>query len=115
MLTLRPPAWTPPTRVVLLLVCLLVVLLNAFDAVATLEVLRRGGEEANPLARPMIKEGDLAFFAWKMSLAVICASALGWAARTYRIAWWLLVGACVGYGALAGLHVYLLWFIQRPS
>jgi len=112
---MRPPAWTPPARAVLVLICLLVVLLNVFDAVATLEIMRRGGEEANPLARPMIKEGAVTFFTWKMGLALVCASALGLLARIHRAAWWLLIGACVGYGALTGLHAYLLWFVTRPS
>ena len=106
--------WTPPHRTVLGLVCLLIVLLNAFDALATIEIIRRGGEEANPLARPMVDHGNLAFFLWKMGIASVCSVALALLARTRRAAWWLLCSATVAYATLAGLHVYLLWFVTHP-
>src|SRR5688572_14926022 len=78
----RKTPWTPPHRIVLGFVCLLVVLLNAFDALATLEIVRRGGEEANPIARPMLDRGNLPFFLWKMGLALVCSAALALLART---------------------------------
>jgi len=114
MPTSRKKPWTPPHRTVLALVCLSVVLLNAFDALATLEIARRGGEEANPLARPMLERGNVPFFLWKMGLAVVCAAALALLARARRAAWWLLCSAAAAYAALAVLHVYLLWFVRHP-
>jgi len=110
----RKKPWTPPHRTVLGLVCLLVVLLNAFDALSTLEIVRRGGEEANPIARPMLDRGHLPFFLWKMGLALVCSVALALLARTRRAAWWLLCSAAFAYATLAGLHAYLLWFVRHP-
>lgn len=110
----RKKPWTPPHRTVLGLVCLIFVLMNAFDALATIEIVRRGGEEANPLARPMFERGNLPFFLWKMGLALVCSVALALLARSRRAAWWLLCSAAAAYAALAGLHVYLLWFVRHP-
>lgn len=106
--------WTPPHWTVLGLVCLIVVLLNAFDAIATMEIIRRGGEEANPIARPMLDRGNLAFFLWKMGLALVCSAALALLARVHRAAWRLLCSAAAAYATLAVLHAYLLWFIKHP-
>lgn len=107
--------WTPPDGRVLILVFTLVVLLNVFDAVSTLEIIRRGGEEANPIAGPMVPYGDAAFFFWKMGLASACAAALAVIARKRRFAWVGLRCVAALYAGLAAFHVYLLWFISRPS
>jgi hypothetical protein len=114
---MQPPdavRWTPPSWRVLTLVCLLVILLNVFDAVSTLEVIRRGGEEGNPLARIMLRFGDAAFFFWKTGLASACAIAIACLARVRRAAWWGFWAVVAIYGAIAALHVYLLWIIA-PS
>jgi hypothetical protein len=107
-------AWTPPHAATLALTCLLAVLLNAFDALATLEIVRRGGEEANPLAEPMLERGAAAFLSWKLGIAAICSVALALISRKRRAAWILFRIAVVAYAALAALHVYLLWFASRP-
>ena len=106
--------WTPPGGRVLILVFTLVVLLNVFDAISTLEIIRRGGEEANPIARPMVPYGDAAFFFWKMGLASACAAALAVIARKRRFAWLALQAVTALYAVLAAFHVYLLWFLSRP-
>ncbi|GEM_PF-2763944 len=106
--------WTPPDAGVLILICALIVLLNAFDAIATLEIARRGGEEANPIAKPMFERGALPFFLWKMGLATACAVILALLARVHRAAWYLTWAALAVYAGIAGLHAYLLWFAGRP-
>src|SRR5690349_5146277 len=106
------PRWTPPAWRVLILLCLLVILLNVFDAVATVEIVRHGGEEANPFARPLFRYGDAAFLLWKLGLAVVCSIALACLSRTRRAAWWLFWTAATVYAGIACLHVYLLWFVR---
>ncbi len=107
-------SWTPPPWRVLILVSLLVVLLNVFDALSTLELIRRGGEEGNPLARIMLRYGDATFFFWKTGLASACALALACFARVHRAAWLAFWGIIAVYAAVALLHAYLLWFFA-PS
>lgn len=106
--------WTPPDGRVLILACALAFLLNVFDAVSTLEIVRRGGEEANPIARPMVRFGDAVFFFWKTGLAGACTVALAVLARRRRFAWLALWCIVALYAALAALHAYLLWFLPRP-
>lgn len=106
--------WTPPPWSVLILVCVLVVLLNAFDALATFEIVRRGGEEANPIAKPMFDRGYVPFFLWKMGLAIGCSVILALLSRVHRAAWYVFWCAAAAYAAVALLHVYLLWFIKHP-
>lgn len=115
MLTSPKKPWTPPHWIVLSLVCLLVILLNAFDALATIEIGRRGGDEANPIAKPMFDRGALAFFLWKVGLSGSCAVMLALMSRVHRAAWYLSWVAVAVYAAIASLHVYLLWFIKHPS
>lgn len=107
--------WAPPSWSVLILVSALVVLLNAFDALATIEIVRRGGEEANPVARPMFERGHAAFLVWKMGLSTACTVILAIISRLHRAAWYLFWVAVGAYACIAALHVYLLWFIARPS
>lgn len=106
--------WTPPAWRVLILISILVVLLNVFDAVSTLEVIRRGGVEANPLAEPVVAYGDATFFFWKVGLATACTVALALLSRVHRVAWWLFWFAAGVYAGIACLHVYLLWFLKHP-
>ena len=106
--------WAPPPWSVLVLACILLVLLNVFDAIATFEIVRRGGEEANPIAKPMFDRGEVPFFLWKTGLTAGCAVILALLSRTHRAAWWLFRAAIVGYAAVALLHAYLLWFIKHP-
>jgi len=55
-LRLRPPAWTPPVWSVRLLLCILLTLASAYDALATLELMDRGSwTEGNPLIAPSIE------------------------------------------------------------
>lgn len=112
---MRPPDWTPPPGVILALWAVLLVGLNVFDAFATVEIVRRGGEEANPLVRPLLERGFAAFLAWKAFVSGACATALALVARAHRMAWWLLVSACAAYALLGFLHAYLLLFVARPS
>lgn len=107
-------AWTPPHAATLALTCLLVVLLNAFDALATMEIVRRGGEEANPIAEPMLERGAAAFLTWKLGLAAACSIALALISTRRRAAWILFRLAVAAYACVAVLHVYLLWFASRP-
>lgn len=115
MSTSVPKPWTPPDWRVLILTCAFVILLNVFDALSTLEIIRRGGEEANPIASPMVDYGEAAFFFWKTGLASLCAFALACLSRIHRAAWWLFWMAVAVYSAIACLHVYLLWFLKHPS
>lgn len=115
MTTPVPATWTPPPWRVLTLTCLLIVLLNAFDALATMEIVRRGGEEANPIVEPLLSHGQLAFFLWKMLLATACSGALALLSAKYRFAWRGFKLAVIVYASIAVLHVYLLHFAQRPS
>src|SRR5690349_20342871 len=110
----RPRPWTPPAGVVLFLLCVIVALLNVFDALATFEIVRRGGEEANPLAKPMFERGEIPFFLWKTAVTVVSAALLALGARRYRFAWWALLAGAAFYAAIAFLHAYLLFFVTRP-
>lgn len=82
-----------------------VVLLCVLDAWLTLDVLRRGGEEANPIMDAVLGLGHEAFFAVK-----VLVTALGGAflvrLRALPVARAGLVIAVVGYVALTGYHAY---------
>lgn len=115
MTTSASAAWRPPSWRVLVLAGILVIMLNVFDALSTLEIVRRGGEEANPIARKLFEYGDATFFFWKTGLASACAIALALGSRRKRFAWHGLWFAIAIYAAVAALHVYLLWFLRHPS
>ena len=88
--------------------CAFVALMNAFDAWATLVLIRRGATEANPIARWVMEHGLGGFWAWKICLATACAVCLASAARRHRLARIALLGLIAGFAALTALHIYLL-------
>lgn len=110
------PAWTPPTWTVRGLVCAVIVLLQALDALATLRFMSLGAEEANPLARYLLDVDDLYFFAMKtigvgvLALCVAFGIGLQGIKPGVRRAFWLAVcGSAVVYALLDLIHLCFLF------
>lgn len=93
---LTPTAW--------LALVLLLAAANCFDVVATQQALARGIPEANPIALWLITSLG---FSGLLLVKLIFATLLTCAARTCRsrLLDGLLLFACAGYSALAGLHL----------
>lgn len=107
-------AWVPPSRGVLVLCAVLMILLHVFDLLATLEILRHGGQELNPVARTWFALGDEAATAFKMSIAVFLAVTLCVLTRrapaAHRRTFWRLLCLAIGLQtAIMCLHVFLLF------
>jgi hypothetical protein len=97
------------------LLCILLTLASAYDALATLELMDRGSwTEGNPLIAPSIEWSPTFFVLWKI-LAPLFIGVLMcvWTSR-FRPIWWLLCFSAAAYVALACFHVYLLYFFA-PS
>ncbi len=82
-----------------------VVVLCILDAVLTLDLLGRGGEEANPVMRALLSSGHETFFAVKVLITVI-GGAILLRLRALPVARAGLVITVVGYGLLTGYHAY---------
>lgn len=94
---------------------------NAYDIVATDELIRRGGQEWHPLVRRMMDEGPVVYRVWKLFLVTCGAGALLWAAlfaerprarKFASIAFWL---AFAGFLALTAAHLVFLHLVTAPS
>lgn len=108
-----PPTktWVPPTaRLAVISLCALIAL-NVIDALATIEIIGRGGEEGNPIMQPLFRISPSFFLFYKIGLILTCGAMLAWFAPSRRLAWRMLCLANCVYLAIAGLHVYLLMFV----
>jgi hypothetical protein len=94
----------PPLRVVGLILCVLVG--SLVDALLTLEYLRRGGSEANPLMALALTYGPAAFLGLKMGLSGVGVWVLA-AHQQVPLALRGLLGLAVVYGLLLVCHVVL--------
>lgn len=106
-------AWQPPSRIVLALCAVLLLLLHVFDLVATINVLRHGGHEINPVMRAWFDHSEIAASIVKMTLAVyltVLLTVLTRAApKKYRRAFWrLLLAAIITQVIVMCWHLYLL-------
>ncbi len=123
MTSVRPTgrAWTPPAVLRVALVLLLLVLLNVFDACATLDAVRAGAVELNPVMRAALGHGPLSFLLAKMALGAGLAAFLAAVAgvpsrlrRERRFAWYGLCGLAGVYGVLFVWHVLVASHVIMP-
>lgn len=115
-IAVRPVEWTPPRVRLILLILTLIVVLNAFDACATLLIVHviNADVELNPLMRWALKAGPVCFIAVKMGTVIGFASILAWLARRRRAAW---IGLCIIaalYTALVLYQLSLFIIVQPP-
>jgi hypothetical protein len=98
-------------------VALLILLFSFADALLTLELLRHGAYEANPLLARLLQSGGLSFAATKIGLTgagVLILTVLAHArafGRRVPVSF-VLYAVLAGYAALIG---YELWLIERIS
>ena len=85
-----------------------IVLMNAFDAWATLVLIRRGAAEANPVMRWVMSHGLDHFWAWKIFVVTALLIGLAAAADKFSLARAGLILAAGVFTALTALHAYLL-------
>lgn len=90
----------------------LFVAFNAFDAHATLDAVRYGAVELNPVMAYALAFGPWAFLAVKMGLACGFGLALALWSRKYRLAWRGLAAVTMIYGLLFLWHVAIVIFGQ---
>ena len=92
--------------------CGLVTALSILDAFLTLDVLAKGGEEANPLMLAALSLGTGAFVILKTCVTVLGAGFLclhkNWPLG--RVCLWV---ALFFYAALTAWHLYGQWFVLR--
>jgi len=105
--TARQPR-TPPRPRSIVLVFLFLVAANVFDVAATIEVIRRGADEWNPLMQYALSVGPWYFFFLKFTVITGGAAFLAVYARKMRLAWWGLCAMAGVYFLLALLHLFLL-------
>src|SRR5262245_14931609 len=95
----RPGAW-------LTVAFVLLVVLSLIDAYLTLDVLARGGGEANPVMSAALRLGQFGFVALKTLVTILGAGFLvlhkNW--RLGRLCLWL---ALLGYGGVTAWHMHL--------
>ncbi len=99
--------WTPPRVRLIALLYLLLLVSNAFDAHATLDAVRAGAVELNPVMAYALSFGPAVFIGAKMLLAGGLGLFLAVMARRRRIAWYGLVGLSAVYGAVLAWQVAL--------
>lgn len=94
----RPGPWT-------ILAFFAVLALSLFDAGFTLELLRRGATEANPVMRAALDLGDRAFVLIKTSMTIL---AMGFLClhRNWPLGRLCMGLALVGYTLLTAYHIY---------
>ncbi len=107
-------ARTPPRPRTIRVVFLFLVVAGAFDAIATLEIIRRGADEWNPLMAFALSVGPWYFFLVKMAMATVCSLVLSCFASSYRLAWLGLCAVAGVYFLLTLLHFFLLFFVPAP-
>lgn len=106
-----PSLRTPPSVRLIVLLYVLFVTFHAFDAWSTIEAIRNGAVELNPVMAWLLRHGNATFFAVKVG---VIAGGLGLflalLARRRPLAWYGLVGLTVLYGIVAAWHVALVLF-----
>ena len=103
-MTTSPTPWAPPSRRLRVTLLVFVFLANIFDALATLEFLRHGGQELNPLVGIALEHGAGFFLSWKIVAAAVVCAALAVRSGTHRAAWILLCATAVVYGLLSAYY-----------
>lgn len=103
-----PVVRTPPRVRLIVLLYVLFVVFHAFDAWSTVEAVRNGAVELNPLMALLLRHGFTVFVLAKMSLAAGCGLVLALTARRKRLAWYGLVGTTVLYGIVAAWHMAIV-------
>lgn len=114
--------WTPPRPRLVVLVYLLIVGFNAFDAFATLAALDKGADELNPLMRAALELGPAAFIAVKMALIGFLCALLAlvtmWRTRQVRerkFAWTSLRLLTAVYGLVFVWHIGIVVYASSLS
>ncbi len=109
--------WTPPRIRLIVLLYALLLASNAFDAHATIDAVRAGAVELNPIMAFALSYGVAYFIGMKMLLAGGLGLALAALARRRRLAWYGLIGVSTVYGivlvwqvalALCGSHLMIV-------
>jgi hypothetical protein len=107
--------WTPPPWSVRIPVCILIMLLQAYDAMATLYFTSRGAQELNPLAEYLLSGGHAYFLLMKSVgvglLALVVAAGMSIArlsAGWKRFFWISLIVAVAVYATMALVHTIAL-------
>lgn len=109
----RPP-WRPPSWTTVSVLSAAFVAMYVVDALATLELIKRGAEEASPLPQQAIGIGPLFFFGWKACLGVFGGLLFAFGTRRHRWCWWSFVAVLCAMTALTLLHVCFLLLVPRP-
>lgn len=93
--------WTPPRVRTVIIVCVIFIAANIFDAWSTLYVLRHEATEFNPIMGFAIKLGPQWFYAVKILLPVLVSIPLGIYAPRRRGTWQMLVALTLFFTHLA--------------
>jgi len=108
--------WAPPRPPIIALTLLFLTVANIFDAAATLELIRRGADEWNPLMRYALGFGDWYFIFLKSLITLVFSGFLAlFALNRRRSAWWALCALTVMYLALIVLHLFLLYGVESAA
>jgi hypothetical protein len=94
----RPGVW-------IVLAFAAILALSLFDAWFTLELLKRGAEEANPVMRAALDLGDSAFVLIKTTITILATGFLC-LHKNWPLGRLCLGLALVGYTVLTGYHLY---------
>lgn len=108
------PTWAPPRPRLVILVFLLLLAANVFDAAATLRVIALGVEEWNPIMRYAVGVGPRFFVAVKMAMTAGLGGAIAVCALRWRWVWWALCLLTAGYIGLLIVHIVFLTILRIP-
>lgn len=108
-----PVVRTPPRVRLILLLYVLLVTFHAFDAWSTIEAVRNGAVELNPIMAWLLRHGHVTFLVAKMGLACTGGMVLALTARKYRLAWYGLLGVTAVYGVVFAWQVALVIFGEQ--
>ncbi|HTK03978.1 MAG TPA: DUF5658 family protein [Candidatus Eisenbacteria bacterium] len=104
----------PRVRLIVLLYALLIVF-NGFDAHSTLDAVRLGAVELNPVMAALLTYGPWVFILAKMGLACGFGLVLAYWSRRHRLAWYGLIGVTAIYGSVFIWQVALVFFGEHLS
>ena len=107
--------WRAPRVRLIALLYVLLVVFNAFDAHSTLDAVRLGAVELNPVMAHMLAYGPAVFLLAKMGLSCGLGLVLAVFARRRRLAWYGLLGVTAIYGSVFIWQVALVFFGEHLS
>jgi len=107
--------WRAPRVRLIVLLYVLLVVFNAFDAHSTIDAVANGAVELNPVMAALLAHGAWVFLVVKMGMICGFGLMLALYSRRKRLAWYGLLGVTTVYGIVFAWQVALVFFAEHLS